>query len=136
MAFALIFAGLLLTVSAVRGTHSDLFALVKSDFTGSGNFLYWLAVVLIIGSIGYIKALAPMSKAFLVLIVLVLVVTKGDPTKSPGGGLFAQLVQGIGSSTAPGSAATPASGAAAGSTAAPATGSTLPTLAELGTISI
>jgi hypothetical protein len=97
MGFALIFVGVLMAVSAVRGTHSDLFALVKSDFTGPANFMYWLVIVLIVGSIGYIKPLQPLTRAFLVIIVLALLLTKGDPAKAPGGGLFAQLFRQIGS---------------------------------------
>lgn len=115
MGFAFIFVGILMAVAAVRGTHADLFALVKSDFSGPGNFSYWLIVVLIIGAIGYIKPLQPLSKAFLVVIVLALILTKGDPSKAPGGGLFAQLSRQIGSTeTANINPSTQAAPAAAG----------------------
>jgi hypothetical protein len=90
MGFALIFVGLLLTVTAVRNTYSQLFSLVVSDFTGSGNFFYWAVVVIALGAIGYIKPLRPLSWALLTLLVLVLILSKGSPTL-PGGGLFSQL---------------------------------------------
>lgn len=99
MAFALIFVGIILAVSAVRGTHGDLFGLIHDDFTGPHNYLYWVVVVLAIGSIGYIKPLRPLSRAFLVLIVFALVLSKGDPKKAPGGGLFAQLLTQFGAGT-------------------------------------
>lgn len=91
MAFALIFAGVLLAVSAARNTHNDLFGLIKSDVTGSGNFLFWGAVVLLIGAIGYIRPLRPLSQAFLALIVVVLILKRGDPS-GIGGGVFQQFV--------------------------------------------
>jgi hypothetical protein len=90
MAFALIFVGLLLAVSAVRGTHQQLFALVKTDLTGAGNFGYWLVVIIVIGSIGYLPPFRTLSKALLVVIVLALLLSKGNPNL-PGGGFFTQL---------------------------------------------
>lgn len=100
MAFALIFVGIIMAVSAVRGTYNDLFALVKDDFTGPNNFLFWAVIVLIIGSIGYIRPLRPLSQAFLVVIVLVLVLTRGNPS-GVGGGLFQQLYSEFVSGTNP-----------------------------------
>jgi Na+/H+-dicarboxylate symporter len=99
MAFVLLFWGALFTISSVRGTQGQLFTLLKSDLTGSGNFIYWALVVLVIGSIGYIKPLRSLSWAMLTLIVVVLILSKGNPTL-PGGGLFAQLLTGVQSGTA------------------------------------
>lgn len=90
MAFAFLFAGLLLLVSGVRGTQDDLFKLVRSDFTGPGNFINWAGAVILIGLVGYIRPLRPVSQAFLVLLIVVLLLTKGNP-KMPQGGFFAQL---------------------------------------------
>lgn len=131
MAFALIFVGLLLTVSAVRGTYSQLFTLVKNDFTGQGNFLYWTVIVLIIGGIGYLPPFRSLSRALLVVIVLVLLLTKGNPN-GLGGGFFAQLVQGIGSA-----ASVPPSGSGSAAANAPASApastlSPLPVLTSFG----
>jgi hypothetical protein len=110
MAFALIFIGVLLAVSAVRGTTSQLGALVRSDFTGQGNFIWWVAVVLAIGAIGYIRPLQALSKAFLGLIIVVLLLSKGNPIKMPQGGFFAQLFNSLknATATAPTAATTPA----------------------------
>lgn len=72
MPFAFIIIGLVCLVSGVRGTNSQLGALVKNDFTGSKNFIYWMLSILIIGALGYIKEIQPLSRAFLVLVIIVL----------------------------------------------------------------
>jgi hypothetical protein len=102
MAFALLIIGAVLLISAVRNTvdgPSGLFALVRNDFTGQANFIYWIAAILIIGAIGYIPKLKSLSVAMLGLVVLVLFLKKGDPTTGVGGGFFAQFVKGIGATT-------------------------------------
>lgn len=83
MPFALILVGVLLVVAAVRGTTDVLFTLVKQDFTGPNNYTYWLASILLIGALGYIKPLQPISRIFLALLIVVLVVSHG--------GLFAKF---------------------------------------------
>lgn len=113
MAFALIFIGALLAVSAVRGTTSQLGALVRSDFTGQGNFIWWVAVVLAIGAIGYIRPLQALSKAFLGLIIVVLLLSKGNPIKMPQGGFFAQLFNSLKNATATAPTGTTAAATAA-----------------------
>ena len=76
-----------MTVSAVRGTNTDLVALIKGDFTGKGNFLYWVISILIIGAVGYIPDLKPVSRAFLVLVIVVLFLHNR--------GVFAQFTQAV-----------------------------------------
>jgi hypothetical protein len=81
--FVLIIIGVVFLDAAVRNTVSDssngpgLATLLKGDFTGPDNFLYWLTAILIIGSIGYIDALKPISRMFMVLVVLVLFLSNG-----------------------------------------------------------
>lgn len=78
MPIALIVVGAIFVTVGLRGTHKELFCLLKADFTGQGNFLYWFAAVFIIGAIGYIEKLRPISDAFLLLmIVALLLATKG-----------------------------------------------------------
>lgn len=72
MPFAFLFVGSLLLVSGVRNTQQDLFTLLKSDLTGQGNFVYWIVSILIIGAIGYVDKLRPISHALLVLVLVVL----------------------------------------------------------------
>ncbi len=102
MAFALLIIGAVLLISAVKGTTdgpNGLFALVQGDFTGQGNFIYWLAAILVIGALGYIPKLKPISVALLGLVIIVLFLKRGDPSTSLGGGIFAQLTTGLASTT-------------------------------------
>jgi hypothetical protein len=72
MAFVFLFFGILLLVAAARGTQSELFTLMKGDFSGPKNFFYWALSILGVGSVGYVEELKPVSDAFLVLLVVVL----------------------------------------------------------------
>jgi hypothetical protein len=105
MPFALLIVGIALIVSAVRNTHYDLFNLVRGDFTGPNNFAFWVISILIIGSVGYIPKLKPVSAAFLSLVIIVLFLTKGNPSKA-GGGFFEKFTAGIGATVAPAPAQT------------------------------
>lgn len=89
MPFALAIVGILLLVSALRGTTGALFTTLKADFTGSGNYIYWVVAILIVGSIGYVKKLQPLSDAFLALLLVVLTLSNK--------GFFAQFVAGLNS---------------------------------------
>lgn len=72
MPYALILAGLVMFVSGIRDTQDDLFRLVKGDFTGQRNFVFWFLAILGIGAVGYVPKLKPISNAFLVLVIVVL----------------------------------------------------------------
>ena len=72
MPFLFIVAGLVMIISAVKGTQSQLLGLLKADVTGKNNFIYWTLAILGIGSIGYVKELKPIATAMLVLVVIVL----------------------------------------------------------------
>lgn len=74
MAYALIFIGIVLFVSAIRGDVTQLASLLKRDLFSGGNFLYWLVAIFVLGALGYIKQLKPFSDAFLVLVIVVFVV--------------------------------------------------------------
>jgi hypothetical protein len=93
MSFALIFIGLLLTVSAVRNTHVCLISTIKGDFTGPGNFLYWVAALVVLGAIGYSETLRPLSEGLLILILVALFLTRGRQ------GLFTNLTAALSSTT-------------------------------------
>jgi hypothetical protein len=104
MPYALLLAGALLVVAAVRNTQADLFALLKGDFTGPKNFVFWFSSIMAVGSLGYIPKLKPLSNALLVLVVVVLFLSNK--------GFFAQLEQQLKSTEAPklGDQKTPGSG--------------------------
>lgn len=93
MPLALVIAGVLLLVSAVRGTQVELVQLVKGDLIGTGkgegNFLQWMLALVLVGAIGYIPRLKPLSVALLALILLVIFLRKGQ-------GFFAQITAATG----------------------------------------
>lgn len=90
MPFALLLIGIVMLVAAVRNTQADLVTLIRSDFSGPGNFFYWVVALLVVGAIGYIPKLKPVSDGLLLAIILGLVLSKGNP-KLPGGGFFKQF---------------------------------------------
>ena len=107
MAFVLIIIGVVLLISSVKNTVTStptggpgLFTLVQGDFSGPNNFVFWMVSILLIGALGYIPKLKPLSVAFLTLVVTVLFLTKGNPS-STGGGFFSQFANALNSTTAP-----------------------------------
>ena len=106
MPFALLIIGAVMLVAAVKNTQSNLATLVKGDFTtqnGQPSFIYWLVAIFLIGAVGYVPKLKPISTAFLGLVVLVLFLAKGNPGAT-GGGFFSQFTNALSSTTAPTSA--------------------------------
>lgn len=84
MPFLLLAVGAVLLASALQGTVSDLATQLKSDFSGSNSFLYWIAAIGIVGMIGYVPTLERPARAFLALVILAFLLANG-------GGFFAQL---------------------------------------------
>lgn len=78
MPFALLIVGIILVIAAIRNTVTDsgsqkgLTSLVKGDFTGQNNFIYWMVAILVIGALGYIDSLKTFSRAMMVLILVAL----------------------------------------------------------------
>lgn len=108
MPFFLLIVGLMLITVAVRNTQDVFVTLISSDFSGPGNFLYWVAALLLFGLVGYVPKLKPVSDGFLVLILLALVLSRGNPKFNAQGGFFGQLQSALKGTTkgAPGSSAT------------------------------
>lgn len=77
MPYALLFVGILFLVVGFRGTQEEFLNLLKGDFTGEGNFLYWIVSLMVVGAIGFIPKLKPISDGFLVLILVVLFLKRG-----------------------------------------------------------
>lgn len=76
-------SGLILIITALKGDPATLWVLVQGDFTGQKNYVYWMGSILVLGSLGYIQQLRELSRLFLVLILLVLLLDNK--------GFFAQL---------------------------------------------
>lgn len=60
--------GVLLIVAGVRGTTSQLFSLVKSDFSGQPNYFEWMIAIFLVGAIGYVKQLSTISRMMMILV--------------------------------------------------------------------
>jgi len=108
MPFAFIIIGIVLLIVAARNQHSQFFTLLANDFVGPNNFVFWAAAILAVGSVGYIPKLKPLSVAFIVLTVIVLVLTRGNPN-STGGGFFQQLLKQLNSTQSAKYTASPSS---------------------------
>jgi len=77
MPFALVTVGLILVITGVKNTYVAFGTQVKADFTGPGNFLYWIAAIGIVGSVGYIDRLRGFANAFMALIIIAMVLKNG-----------------------------------------------------------
>lgn len=77
MPFVIIIFGIILFVTAIKGTTGKLGALLASDVFGAGGYIYWIIAVLVTGIVGYIKPLKPVSDAFLALLIIALVLGHG-----------------------------------------------------------
>lgn len=88
MAFGILFLGLIFLVAAYQNTQDELFALLKQDFTGSGNFISWVLAFVFLIALGNIKAIRPITDAFLVLVLIALILAQYRQKD-----LFASFVQ-------------------------------------------
>lgn len=95
MPLILLVVGALFLLAAVRGTHADLFTLLKGDFTGDKNFLVWVVAIFVLGALGYVSGLKPLANAFLLLVVVVILLTNK--------GFFSQFTSALNSTTQTGS---------------------------------
>lgn len=115
MPWVFLIIGLVFLVSAIRGTESAMFALIKSEFWGSNSFVPWVAAIVILGAIGYAKPVRPAADAMIGLIILVMILANK-------GGFFTQFNSAIRNPVAP------ATDAGSGGTAASNPGAVLPAL--------
>jgi hypothetical protein len=93
MPFAFALTGLVLLIAGVRGTSDDLLKLVAGDVTGDNSFIYWILAIAVLGALGYVDTLRPLSRGLLLLVLVVLVLTEGKKTGS--GGLFQKFTQAV-----------------------------------------
>lgn len=104
-------------VAGIRNTQDQLGTLIQGDFVGPGNFIFWVASIVIIGSIGYIKTLETFSRVFLALIVVALFFSNK--------GFFAQFASALQSGTAKAPPAAQQGGSGGGSSGASSSDDTL-----------
>jgi hypothetical protein len=86
-------AGLLLIVTAIRGTTGDFASRLQSDV--SGGFLKWVAAIVVVGAIGYAPGLKEPSRYLLALVAIVILLSNGSGFISK----FAQQIQNPGTAT-------------------------------------
>lgn len=87
MPFALVFIGLVLVITGARGTMRELGEELRTDFTGPGNFVWWIASIGVVGSLGYIQELRSFSRWFMALIIVAMVLSNR--------GFFAKLFEAL-----------------------------------------
>lgn len=114
MPLGLLIIGAIVLVAALRNTHRQLGTLIAADFTGAGNFLYWVAALAIVGGLGYIPAFKGPSRMLLALIFISFMLKNGS-------GFFDQFKSAIAGASAASSTAAPAA-LPAGVTQAPPAG--------------
>ena len=107
-------AGVVLLLTGTMGNISQLWQLVKGDFSGPNNFTYWLVAMIVLGGLGYIQTFHNLSRLFMVLVLLVMLVKNR--------GFFTQLQNFINSSSTPATAQPSTSGATSGPTSGAAGG--------------
>lgn len=72
--------GIMLIITALNNKMPQLGTLIKEDFQpsqGDPGFVPWIIAIFVIGALGYIKPLKPISIAFLTLIMLVMFLSNG-----------------------------------------------------------
>lgn len=86
MPLLIVIVGLILIVSAIRGTTGDLATNLATDVTG--GFVKWLAAIIAIGALGYVPVFKEPSRYLLALVAVVIFLTTGK-------GFLSQFVQQI-----------------------------------------
>ena len=94
MPFFLLVIGLILLVVSIRGNQDKLITLVKSDFTGEGNFFVWVLAIVILVSLGYWKTIRPVTDAFIVLLLIVIVLAAYKGNKDIISSFISQVKEG------------------------------------------
>lgn len=87
MPIALLIIGAALIVTAVRNSYKQLGSQLLTDFSGSGNFIYFVVAIIAVGLLGYIPDFKNPSRALLGLILLVLFIANN--------GVFTQFVSAV-----------------------------------------
>lgn len=108
MPFVFVVVGIGLVVVAIRGTQATAFQLLQSEFSGPNSFIKWALAIFILGGLGYVPVIRPVTRAMLLLVLLVIFLKNGTGLFDKTKGFNAQIA----SPTAP---PTPSTGAATAS---------------------
>lgn len=70
MILVVLFIGVIILVSALRGTYEALFTDLKTD---TPAFIVWAAAIVALGAIGFIPGLRPISRGLMSLVLIVII---------------------------------------------------------------
>lgn len=87
MPYALVIFGLIMVVTAAKGTHVALGNQLVKDFSGPGNFIYWILAIIVLGVISKTPQGEKLAKPFLILVLVAMLVSNK--------GFFAQFMAAI-----------------------------------------
>jgi hypothetical protein len=76
MPLVFITIGTILIFTGIKGNANDLYTLIVNDVKGQNGdkgYAYWIVAIVILGLLGYIKNFEPLSRAFMILVLVVLV---------------------------------------------------------------
>lgn len=96
MPFFFVFVGVLLIITGVKDTYVALGNQLAKDFTGERNFFVWVLAFGLIGAIGYVDRLKPVSTMFMVLVLLAMVLTNSNR-----GDIISLIADGLNNPVAP-----------------------------------
>lgn len=116
MGFVLLFVGLLMIVTGMRGTYAQFGSQLASEFQGQNSFTYQMLAIGAIGIAGYIPAVQTISRWLLAFVVLIILLGNKNQT-----GFITQLQAALKTGPTPPQAIASGGGNAFGSTA-PGTG--------------
>lgn len=123
MAFVFTTVGILMIVTGVKGTYAAFGSQVAGDFTGSQPFTYWVLAIIGVGSIGYIDSLRTVSRLFLTLILVSMIIANKGFFNQLTAALKAGPIAPAAGTGAPASSSLNPASSTAGATGAPNTGS-------------
>lgn len=77
MPYVFLLIGLALAISAIEGTYNALGTQLKQDLTGPKSFITWALAIGMVGALGYIEDIRPVTNRLLWLILIVLFLANG-----------------------------------------------------------
>lgn len=119
MPFVIIIIGVMVLLSAIKGTYQQFGNQIASDLqgttnatTGKAGYIYWVSSIVAMGLLGYYSPLQKFSRTFMLLILVGMILANK--------GLFQQLQAALKSGPAVSNASTSASAAPSTNTASAA----------------
>jgi hypothetical protein len=78
MALAILFIGILLVASGIKGTEHELGTQLSNDLTGIDGFLVWLGAIVLLGLVSKIPGFETPSKYFLALVLVAVLLNNSN----------------------------------------------------------